>query len=153
MRLILFLASTALLAQSPANDKQAALDAVQRTFDAMAAKDAAAFRAVVLPSAQFYSIRVDGTLNVSTADQFAARLPDLKEPILERMWRPTVLVSGRLATVWTEYDFHRGGKFSHCGVDAVHLMKTAEGWKISSIAYTMQTSGCEPSPLGPPPAQ
>ncbi|MBI4893420.1 MAG: DUF4440 domain-containing protein [Acidobacteria bacterium] len=150
MRLLVFcLATLTLSAQSPDRDK--IVTTVQRTFDAMAAKDAAAFRAELHPAAQFFSVRPDGTMNVSTVDQFAARLPDMKEGILERMWKPEVRVSGRLAAVWTEYDFHRGGKFSHCGIDAIHLMKGADGaWKITSIAYDVNPTGCVPSPLGPP---
>ena len=35
------------------------------------------------------------------------------------------------------------GKFSHCGIDSVSLFKTADGWKVATIAYTMETSGCK----------
>ena len=52
-------------------------------------------------------------------------------------------MSGTLATVWADYDFHFGKTFSHCGVDAVQLLKTAEGWKIVSIADTFVREGCE----------
>jgi hypothetical protein len=138
------------MAQAPvADEKAAVVAAVQGTFDAMAAHDGAAIRALMLESAQISSVRGDGTVSSMTVEQFATRIGASKDGILERMWKPVVLVSGRLATVWVEYDFHRGGKFSHCGVDAVHLLKTAAGWRLASIAYTMETSGCEPSPLGP----
>ena len=51
-------------------------------------------------------------------------------------------IRGRMAQLWSEYEFLRDGKFSHCGVDSVTLFKTAEGWKISAIAFTMETTGC-----------
>ena len=70
--------------------------------------------------------------------------------MLERMWDATVLVHGPLAQVWTPYDFHADGEFSHCGVDAFTLIKTSEGWRVSGVAYTVEPTGCEPSPLGPP---
>ncbi len=57
--------------------------------------------------------------------------------------------AGGIAVVWAEYDFHLNGKFNHCGVDQVNLLKTGAGWKIMGIAYTSETSGCAPSPLGP----
>lgn len=141
-----------LFAALHAAEKDDVVAAVQRTFDAMEARDVQALRASVLPEAQFFVVLEDGKVRAVSLDQFAARLGEAKEPLLERMWKPRVLISGRLASVWTPYDFHRGGKFSHCGIDAVHLLKTSDGWKLSSIAYTMQTKGCKASPLGPPKA-
>jgi len=61
-----------------------------------------------------------------------------------------VLIHKEIAVVWTKYDFHREGKFSHCGVDAFNLIKTQEGWKISGIFYTVEKEGCEEGPLGSP---
>ena len=39
-----------------------------------------------------------------------------------------------------------GQTFSHCGVDSVQLLKTADGWKIMSIADTYVREGCEQHP-------
>ena len=61
----------------------------------------------------------------------------------------TVQIEGTLAQIWASYDFHFGQTFSHCGVDAVQLLKTAEGWKIMSLADTFVREGCEHHP---PPA-
>lgn len=143
-------AALLLSAALPAAEKDDVLAAVQRTFDAMEARDARALRAVVLAEAQFFAVAGDGKVRAVSLEQYATRLGEAKEVPLERIWKPRVLISGRLATVWASYDFHRGGAFSHCGVDAIHLLKTQEGWKLSSIAYTMQSKGCAPSPLGPP---
>jgi hypothetical protein len=44
--------------------------------------------------------------------------------------------------VWTEYDFHLGDKFSHCGVDAFHLLKTSAGWKVVALSDTARREGC-----------
>lgn len=146
-KLLLLLMSAAALGAAEKDDVVAA---VQKTLDAMQARDAAAIRATMLPEAQFFVVLDDGRARATTLDQFAARIGQAKEPLLERMWNPTVRISGRLATLWAQYDFHRNGTFSHCGVDAVHLLKTPEGWKLASIAYTMQTKGCALSPLGAP---
>ena len=55
--------------------------------------------------------------------------------------------------VWAPYDFHVNGAFSHCGVDVFSLVRTAEGWRIAAVAYTVEREGCAPSPLGPPPGR
>jgi hypothetical protein len=65
------------------------------------------------------------------------------------MWDPDVRIHGAIAVVWTRYDFWVDGKFSHCGVDAFDLVKTAEGWRIAGGVYTVERTGCPPSPLGP----
>lgn len=139
-------------AQPQDAEKQAVIQTVERTFQAMAARDAAALRATLLPGAQFHAVRPDGAVSAATSEEFITRIAAAKEAPVERMWNPAVLISGRLAALWAEYDFHRGSQFSHCGVDAVHLVKTPEGWKITAIAYTVQKDNCPPSPLGPPPA-
>jgi hypothetical protein len=54
-----------------------------------------------------------------------------------------VSIRGRIAEVWGEYEFWSDGKFNHCGIDSVNLLKTAEGWKIASIVFTTETTGCK----------
>lgn len=127
--------------------------AVQRLFDAMAARDTAAARAVLVPEGLFVAVRTGEAEPVVSATphaDFLARLASPGERWLERMWEPQVLVHGLVAVVWTRYDFYRDGAFSHCGVDAFSLVRTAEGWKIASAVYSVETAGCPPSPLGPP---
>lgn len=50
---------------------------------------------------------------------------------------------GLMAHVWTPYEFWLGGKFSHCGVNSFHLMKTDAGWRIISIIDTRYKKGCK----------
>ncbi len=57
---------------------------------------------------------------------------------------------GLMATLSAPYDFHRGGKFSHCGTDAVTLNEQQGAWKVAAIVYTVKREGCDPSPLGAP---
>lgn len=147
LRTLLLLALPCLLADS--SDEKDAIATVQKLFDAMAAHDSEAARAVVIPEGRLYSTRPDGKPVGLTLEEFAARLSTRKEPMLERMWNPTVLVGGRIAQVWAEYDFHLNGKFHHCGIDSVSLIKGDDGWKIAGIVYTSETSGCPASPLGP----
>ena len=136
-----------------AADSTAVVAAAQRLFDAMATRDTAAARALLLPGSQFIALRSNGqaTAPRQQADSaFVRSLASGSQRLLERMWSPTVHVRGPLAVVWAPYDFHIDGKFSHCGVDTFSLVRTAAGWQVSGIAYTVETTGCAPSPLGPP---
>lgn len=131
-------------------EEKAVVDTVQKMFDGMTAHNAEAIKSVMTPDARAVGIR-DGKMGTPRSrDELAQGIAGGQTPILERMWNPQVLVRGKIANVWTEYDFHNNGKFSHCGIDTFLLLKTDEGWKIFSLTYTMETQGCKPSPLGPP---
>ena len=130
-----------------------AVAAVQALFDAMAARDGDAIRDLLMEGAVFTSTveTADGVrVGESTGAEFAASIGQPGPALLERMWDPHVMVQGPLGVVWTPYDFHVDGEFSHCGIDAVSLVHTDDGWRISSIAYTRERDDCAPSPLGPP---
>jgi len=131
-------------------EEKAVVDTVQKMFDGMTAHNAESIKSVMTPDARAVGIR-DGKMGTPRSrDELAQGIAGGQTPILERMWNPQVLVRGKIANVWTEYDFHNNGKFSHCGIDTFLLLKTDEGWKIFSLTYTMETQGCKPSPLGPP---
>ncbi len=146
MRLLPILAVLAiapLFAQS--FDEKEALASAQKLFDAMTAHDGAAIRSLALPDARLYSIGEQGAPPAAIAiDDFATRIGGMREPIVERFTtKPTISVHGRMAQVWGEYEFLREGKFHHCGVDSFGLFKTSEGWKIATIVYTSETTGCQ----------
>jgi hypothetical protein len=131
-------------------DEKAVVAAVQKLFDAMAAKDGAAAASVLLPEGRFFVPRDGEEPRTFTGKEFADRVPLQKGTVLERFWDPEVRVRGSIATIWAPYDFWFDGKFSHCGIDAFDLIKTADGWKISGGTYTVERNGCTLSPLGPP---
>ena len=132
----------------------AVLAAVDGLFGAMARRDTAAARALLLPSATLTAVPAGGDAPGVPRHQsgraFVAGLAVGTEKLLERMWAPIVLVDGPVAHVWARYDFHVGGAFSHCGTDSFALVRTGDGWRLSSLVYTVQRAGCAPSPLGPP---
>ena len=72
---------------------------------------------------------------------------DLAEEVLgdldERLTAIDIRIDGDMATAWTPYKFYYKGNFSHCGVNALQLIKTAAGWKIWSIIDTRRKEGCE----------
>ena len=84
-------------------------------------------------------------MRTSAAAEWIGQIASAQGELRERMYDPEVRISDNLATIWTYYDFHRGAQFSHCGVDAVQLVRTADGWKIAHIAYTVRRTQCERS--------
>lgn len=134
------------------DDKTAVLATVQAFFDTMASRDVEGARRVLMPEGRFYSTRdQDGQIAVraSAVEDYLKTLAGRKPDNRERIWSPDVRVHGPIASVWTPYDFWADRKFSHCGIDIFDLVKTAEGWKISGLTYTVERTGCAPSPLGP----
>ena len=134
------------------DDKTVVLATVQAFFDTMASKDVEGARRVLMPEGRFVSTRdQDGqtAVRASAVEDYLKNLAGRKQDNRERIWSPDVRVHGPIASVWTPYDFWVDRKFSHCGIDIFDLVKTAEGWKISGLTYTVERTGCAPSPLGP----
>jgi len=143
MRTLLFLLVASSLFGQTSNEKEA-IAAVQRLFDAMKSHDAEALRSLMLPEARLYSIRGQGAPASTPVETFVNQIVNAKGELLERFTGlPQISVRGPMAQVWGEYEFLRDGKFTHCGVDTAILFRTAEGWKIASLAYTVETTGCK----------
>lgn len=143
------MAATRVESQSP---RDSVVAAVNEFFHAMTARDTAALGRVLYADGILYAARVQGdsaAVRRGTFEGFAQQIAGLKETYVERMWEPTVLVHGPLAIVWAAYDFHRDKVFSHCGIDAFTLLRSPTGWKIATVSYTTEATGCKPSPLGP----
>jgi len=140
--------------QKPPDDRAQVIAAVQSLFDSMEKADAQLANKILMPDAHFFSAEErDGkaTVRPSTGQSFIAGLSNPNRgKSLERMWDPEVRVQGSIAQVWTRYDFHHNGTFSHCGIDQFSLVKTDEGWRIVSAMWTVERTGCAPSPLGDP---
>ena len=137
-------------AQAPA-DREAVMKVIQTFFDTMTVRDVEGARRIMVPDGRFYAMEMrkpTTELQSFTNEEYFGRLQRSKQTNRERIWNPEVRVHGLIATVWAPYDFWTDGTFSHCGVDAFDLIKTADGWKISGGAFTME-SKCVASPLGP----
>lgn len=135
-------------AQAPAPDT-AVLATVTRLFDAMRARDTVALRAVFDSGARLVSAGMtrEGApaLRVTTIDEFVRAIGGLTIVPDERIFDPEVRQDGGLATVWTRYAFYADTTFSHCGVDAIQLGRTAAGWRIVALADTRRREGCPTS--------
>ena len=157
--ILLLLSSTLLRATppeptaTPVSDRDQVLQVVQSFFDALAKHDGEALRVLAPAGGQITVAPVpemNRALRRRSTEDDAENIKKSTEAWLERMWNPTVLVEGRIAVVWTPYDFHRDGKFSHNGIDVFTLMKLDDGWKIVSTAYTIEPAGPSKNPAGPP---
>ena len=60
----------------------------------------------------------------------------------EEIWNIKVQQDDNFAQVWCDYAFYVGKRFSHCGVDAFHLYKGDDGWKIFHLADTRRSTPC-----------
>jgi cyanophycinase len=126
-------------------DERAVLSTVQRLFDAMRAADSAAARPLFHPQARLFvpdTRNGESVVNVSSLEDFLRSIAGSNRQFDERFNNPEVRVDGNLAMVWTPYDFYRGERFSHCGIDAFHFARAGSGWVILQIAYNRRTEGC-----------
>lgn len=132
--------------RSRAEERTAVLAAVKAMFDGMRAGDSAAVRAVFHPQAQLSTTRMRGGQPTVEMDSLAGFLRAVGTPHDavwdERTHDEVVHVDGTIAQAWTPYEFWAGGKFSHCGVNAFTLARTAEGWKVIALVDTRRRTGC-----------
>jgi hypothetical protein len=146
--LVLSMLASAAGAQATAavpDERAAVLAVVQRLWDAMKTRDTALVRSVFDSSATLTRVATrngEARVQVMPVSTFIEALGRANEAWNERMFAPEVRIDGSLAIVWTEYDFHLGSQFSHCGVDAFQLLKTSAGWKIVAISDTARREGC-----------
>jgi CubicO group peptidase (beta-lactamase class C family) len=144
----------ALRTDEPYDDRSRVLEAVQALFDAMAAADDRALRAVLDREARLVQTSYrDGepVMETTPVAEFLSRIATHRGPPLrETIEKPEVTITDNLASVWAPYAFHIGERLSHCGEDSFQLARTDRGWpgwKIVAIAYTRRTEDCrEPAP-------
>lgn len=120
------------------------MEPVNQLFEGMRTGDSAKVHRVFHHRAQMTSVKGDGSL---TDDGLSGFLKAIGSPHTEIwnevIWKPVVQVDGNFAQVWTPYAFYVGKRFSHCGVDAFQLVKTAGGWKIFQLTDTRRKEKCE----------
>ena len=143
---LLAVAPPSLVAQG---EERAVLSVVRQLFDGMRTRDTARMRAALHPEARLVSPARDGSTGVrveSPAEWLAQVARGTGAPVDERLRNPLIRIDGNLASVWVEYSLYVGERFVHCGVDAFHLVRTAEGWRIIDLADTRRREGCPDGP-------
>ena len=137
--------SISAIAQKP-DDSKDALAVVNKLFEMMAAHNPAEIVALHTPEAQLVAVMKNkegkSVTRTFKAEDFSKNFAVKKAEILEDMYAPKVEIFGDFAQVWGRYVFFVGGKISHCGVNAFHLVRTDAGWRIAGAASTMEPQGC-----------
>ncbi len=77
--------------------------------------------------------------------QFISWIVSTEEKLEEKFWDIEILTDSDIASVHFKYSFHIGDYKSNWGDEAWHLLKTVDGWKISSVVYSV-TANPEPRP-------
>ena len=132
-----------------AQDDPAEVEAViVRLFDAMRAGDTTAVRATFHEDMTLMSTGTNPegqpVVGGASADRFVASVGQQPAGSLdERLGPSEIWVEDNLATARMKYAFHYDGALSHCGVNVFMLARTADGWKIISVADTRRQAGCE----------
>jgi D-alanyl-D-alanine carboxypeptidase len=132
-------------------EERAVFAVVEQLFAGMRTRDTARMRGALHPEARLLSPARDGAagVRVESPEAWLAQVArSTGAPVDERLRNPVIRVDGALASVWVEYSLYVGDRFVHCGVDAFHLVRTAEGWRIIDLADTRRRDRC---PDGPDP--
>jgi hypothetical protein len=131
-----------------ASEEKAIDELINHLFKSMAKGDSASLHTAFIKGATLVSVYRDKN-NEPVIKRDESIQPWLKaigtphpEPYYEEIWNMKILVDGDFASAWCDYALYVGNKFSHCGVDAFHLHKSKEGWKIFHLADTRRKTGC-----------
>lgn len=130
------------------NDKDEIMKVVNQVFEAMRTNDSTLLKDCFVESPNTFTIfkNKEGVTRFVTDDfqRFIDAIGKPKEEIWnEPIWNEKVEIDGPLASVWVDYAFFINDQFSHCGVDAFHLVKQEKDWKIFHLVDTRRRSDCE----------
>jgi uncharacterized protein (TIGR02246 family) len=156
--LIAMTAATPARAQAAASPETEVRAVIDRMFDAMRRGDGAAMAPIFHPTARLQSVGVArGTGEpMLHSDSIAAFVRTVAAPHTqvydERISDVRIQVDGNFATAWMNYSFYLvtdgTGQISHCGINAFHLFRATDGWKVTQITDTRRREGCPELPAG-----
>lgn len=129
------------------SDSAAVRAAIDQLFTGMRNGDSTLVADIFHPDIQMMSTFVDNEGNprsqMGSAVKFktAVGTPH-KEVWDERISNVEIQIDGNLAQAWMNYSFYIDETFSHCGVNAIQLFKTIDGWKMAHLADTRRRANC-----------
>lgn len=129
--------------------EKAIMEPIKKLFDGMHQGDSAMVRSAFTNEVTLSTIIEDKkgapVLRSSTLENFLQSIGKPHAEVWSEMiWDPEVRVDGNLAQVWVKYAFYAGKTFSHCGVDAFHLVRNKDDdWKIFHLADTRHKENCD----------
>jgi len=139
--ILLLISINSFAQQKPNPEEKEILLKVQQFFDALEKQDTVLFKSILLTNGQVWAISEKENAAKYSMRQFSDFMKTLINParvIQERMLSSEVKIHNRIAMAWVPYTLDISGKFSHCGVDLFTFLKTDEGWKIATAAYTIE---------------
>ena len=146
--LTIFLFAVSFLSFSQTEEKEAVMKVVTNVFEAMRSSDSTLLKACFVENPNTFTVfRTKQGETKFLTDKFQKWVDAVgtpKEDIWnEPIWNEKVEIDGDLASVWVDYAFYLNDQFSHCGVDAFHLVRLEGDWKIFHLVDTRRRSSCE----------
>lgn len=143
---LLFCALTT-IAFAQNNEEEAIKKTINQLFDGMRKSDSTLVRSAFNQGAILQTIgkTKEGNAVVKGSDlnSFVASIAKPHPEIYdERIVFTKILIDANLASVWTDYKFYIGEKFSHCGVNSFQLVKVGDTWKIVYLIDTRRKENC-----------
>nr|MBI1232231.1 hypothetical protein [Cytophagales bacterium] len=126
------------------NGEKAIIEKVNQFFEALEKQDTTLFASLAYADAEIWTVRRRqdsvriGHRNYSDDTKNF----DPKRVIYERALRYDIQLHQDIAVAWVPYTLHVNQDFSHCGVDVFTFLRTNDGWKIVSLAYSIEPDGC-----------
>jgi hypothetical protein len=134
-------------------EKELVMKPIRLLFDAMRAGDSTILRRAFTKQVTMSTVGTDKAgkpfiRNESSIDGFVKSIgTPHTEAYNEMIWGEKIEIDGNFAQAWMNYGFYVGKTFSHCGVDAFHLVKGEDNkWRIFHLADTRQKEGCNIPP-------
>jgi len=122
------------------------LGAVDSFFTAMRRGDADAAASVLSADGMLFFERrhADGSysLHHKSNAQWLAEFRAWQGHMEDIPFRSRVQVWGPVATVSHAFVFRRNGRFSHCGINLIQLVRVGQEWRIANLVWTEEQSGC-----------
>lgn len=148
--LIFLTLSTATFAQN--DSLQATMDSVRirevvdQLFRGMQEGDSAMVSAVFGDDVRMYTTFTtkegENRLMEGSLEEFLQAIGTPHEEVWdERISNVVIQVDGNLAQVWMDYSFYVDENFSHCGVNAIQMVKL-EDWKMVHLIDTRRRADC-----------
>ena len=139
MKKILLIILFPLLSYSQSSENVNIKTSIETFFDGFHQKDSLLMRSVLHESFKLESVAVRDNkvskrdLNGKEFISAVTKRPD--SPVWkEKLLFYEIKIDGPLANAWVKYEFWIDNKFSHCGVNSIHLLKDGLKWKIFSIS-------------------
>lgn len=123
------------------NAQNSAQQTVDAFFEALNTKNTEKIKSLCVDDLVLSSISVRGASSNMTQQTLQSFLSSLKAmpetmSIKEEITKSKSRDSDYLAQFWLDYEFYINNKLSHQGVNAITLVKSKDGWKISAISDT-----------------